>query len=253
MLAHAVICVHGLQERTLLGRGIPREKLHVIMNLPDERIWGRRRGPELGVAAAPPTPVNGDLVMAFHGTLTRDRGLDLAIRAVARVRDRLPRLRLLVIGDGDALPELRRLAVDLLVEDRIELVGRLLPVDELPPLLKSVDFGVLPSHAEWGLPTKLMEYVLLGVPCIAPRSMAISHYFTDEMVRFVSPGDLDDLVGAIEELAGSVQRRRRLAKAASRFLESHSWESERMRYFACVDGARGHPSADSIVPRPRGA
>jgi glycosyltransferase involved in cell wall biosynthesis len=252
MMAHAVICVHGLQERTLLDRGIRRDKLHVIMNLPDERIWGRRRGRGVvpGVEG-PATALNGDVLMAFHGTLTRDRGVDLAIRALARLRDRLPGLRLLVIGDGDALPELRRLVADLRVEDRIVLVGRFLPVEELPPLLKSVDLGVLPSHAEWGLPTKLMEYVLLGVPCIAPRSMAISHYFTDEMVRFISSGHLDDLVGAIEDLAGSAHRRMQLAEAASRFLDLHSWESERLRYFACVDGALRHPSSESAA-RPRG-
>ena len=90
------------------------------------------------------------------------------------------------------------------------------------------------------LPVKLMEFAAMGVPTIVSRTRTISRYFTDDMVRFVTPGDVHELARAVRELADDPDKRTRLAENARRFLGKHSWAEEKELYFACVDGPSGH-------------
>ena len=81
--ASAVLTVEDRLKDILASRGIPREKIHVLMNLPDDRIFRQR-------VARPPKPADAPFVIVYHGTLARRLGLDIAIEAVARARGDSP-------------------------------------------------------------------------------------------------------------------------------------------------------------------
>jgi glycosyltransferase involved in cell wall biosynthesis len=223
-LAHKVICVNHPQRDALVARGIPSSKTFVSMNVPDPKIFGTPSavGPR---AARPP---GFDLV--YHGTMAERLGVDLVIRAAARLQDRIPGLRLNLWGHGDDLGALQSLACELRVEDRVLFKPKGFPLEDLPRQLSAMDLGVVgnrrSSAGELMLPVKLMEYIALGLPAVVPRLKAIAYYFSDDMVAFYEPEDIGSLADSIYRLHSDPGLRRRQAERAAEFLREYGWERQ---------------------------
>ncbi len=73
----------------------------------------------------------------------------------------------------------------------------MLPVESLLDILRDMDVGIVANRenaaTELMLPVKLLEYVALNIPVIVPRLKAIEYYFTDEMVSYFEPENVDSL------------------------------------------------------------
>jgi glycosyltransferase involved in cell wall biosynthesis len=74
------------------------------------------------------------------------------------------------------------------------------------------------------LPVKLIEYVSLGIPVVAPRLRTIAHYFSDDMVGFYEPDNVQSLTDAIYRLYCEPAACGMQAGRASRFLGEYGWE-----------------------------
>jgi glycosyltransferase involved in cell wall biosynthesis len=227
--ADRVITVTELWRRTLISRGLPPEKVAVVMNLPDQHIFQ---------SDAPTIRDTDEKLVVYHGTITYRYGLDVLLRAFALASAQTP-LRLLVHGRGEYLDELRRLADELRISDRVEFSTGLLATAELAALIRRADIGVVPNRndtfTDGILPTKLLEYAALSVPAIVSRSSAVEAYFTSDMVRFVTSGDVQQLADAIVQLAGDSELRRSLAVNAQQFTRQHRWEDEAKFYVDLVN------------------
>jgi glycosyltransferase involved in cell wall biosynthesis len=79
----------------------------------------------------------------------------------------------------------------------------------------------------------------MGLPVVASRLPGIASYFGADDLRFFSPGDPEDLAGALEELCGDTDAAGRRAAEASRRLDALAWEHQRARYLALVDELAG--------------
>jgi glycosyltransferase involved in cell wall biosynthesis len=231
--ADHVITVSEEWRRTLIGRGVPPEKVSVVMNVADHRIFAPR----------PPRAPNGQLRLLYHGTVTRRYGLDLAIRAVGLARKDVPGLRLTIRGMGDDMEELRALRSELGLEEAVELIDGFVTGVELPDIIAEADLGVVPYRndvfTDGLVPTKLMEYAAMGVPSIAARTTTIEEYFAGTMVAFFEPGDSEDLARRVRELATDPTRRSELAKGADAFNERFSWSALGAAYVALVRSLAG--------------
>ena len=96
------------------------------------------------------------------------------------------------------------------------------------------------------LPVKLMEYVAMGIPCVAPKTDAIARYFDDSMIRFFTPGDPHSLAEAILDLHDHEDKRRSLAENAyQRFACVHTWAEQKRMYQALVSGLLRGPRASA--------
>ena len=218
--ADHVITVSQHWRQALIDRGLPPERCSVVMNVPDERIFGPR--PRLG-------PTGSWFRLIYHGTVTERYGLDLAIRAIDLVKDEIPGIHLTIMGTGDHLPALIELRRRLRLEDRIELNDRHVPEMQLADVIASADVAVVPYRndvfTDGIVPTKLMEYAAVGVPCVAARTSAIETYFGDGMVQLFTPGDAEDLARCIRELWHRPDRREELARRGRLFTERCNWRS----------------------------
>jgi glycosyltransferase involved in cell wall biosynthesis len=165
------------------------------MNVPDPKVFGSSSIERARAAGA----AGFDLV--YHGTMAERLGVDLLIRAVARLEDRIPGLRLNLWGQGDDLAAFQALARELRVEDQILFKPKGFPLHELPGHLTAMDLGVVGNRrsaaGDLMLPVKLMEYIALRMPAVVPRLKAIEYYFTDDMVAFYEPEDVSSLADAI--------------------------------------------------------
>jgi glycosyltransferase involved in cell wall biosynthesis len=235
--ASAVLTVEERLKDILSERGIPREKIHVLMNLPDDRIFASRKTPLV-------KPQDAPFVMVYHGTLARRLGLDIAVEAVAKAQGAIAHMELRIIGAGEERGRLIELRDRLGLQEVVTFSDGFVPVERIPKMIHDADVGLIPLRISSGtdvmLPTKLLEYVSVGIPCIVPRTGTIARYFDDEMVHFFEAENVDSLANAIIELHRDPDRRTRLSQQATeRFGKTYSWSEHKKVYTDLVERLLG--------------
>ena len=243
-MASAVLTVEDRLKDILASRGIRREKIHVLMNLPDESIFQPAPQPQ----KAPGQP----FVIVYHGTLARRLGLDIAIQAIAEVREKISPLELRIIGDGEERGHLVDLARQLGLDGVVTFSDGFVPVNQIPGMLQDADAAVIPlrkcSGTDIMLPTKLLEYVCLGIPSITPRTGTIARYFDESMVRFFDAEDANSLAEAILYLYEHPQEREQLCRSASeKFLAKYRWSEHKQVYTGLVKKLLGERADQQVV------
>ena len=198
----------GIEARCRAHGARATRVVHLGTDIPDTRP---SRGPH-------PT-----LVTVGH-LVARKRHADV-IRALWVLRERHPRLRYLVIGDGPEREPLRLLARRLGVEDRVELAGQL-PNAEAITRAQAATLFVLPSvHEAFGV--AYVEAMAGGVPAIGahgepgPEEIAA----LGGGIALVPPADVGALAGLIDDLLTHADLRRRLGTRARATVErAFTWE-----------------------------
>jgi glycosyltransferase involved in cell wall biosynthesis len=221
-VAHKVICVNHPQRDTLVARGIPTAKTFISINVPDPRIFG----------TTPLVPrrdaADGRFSLVYHGTMAERLGVDLVIRGVARLQERGCNVHLHLWGHGDDLDSFQRLARDLQVDDRVHFTPQGYPLHELPQRLQAMQVGVVGNRrsiaGDLMLPVKLLEYVSLGIPAVVPRLRTIQYYFSDDMVFYYEPEDVESLAECLYRLQCQPDLRQAQADRARAFLGTYGWE-----------------------------
>jgi glycosyltransferase involved in cell wall biosynthesis len=238
-LADRVLAVHDLHAARLRQAGIPAEKIVVVTNGPDPRIFKPNgcAGRPLAVAG------DGPFTVVCHGTVTRRLGLVTAIEAMALVRGRLDDVRLRIIGTGDYLSEIKALSRRLNVESVVSFEDPV-PIHQLPQKLSASTVGLVPNYStratELMLPVKLLEFATLGIPVIAARLRTIEHYFGADAVRYFTPGSSRELAQAIEDLYFNPAQRCALSRCAARVVRELSWPAQSLRYYEAIDTLLDH-------------
>lgn len=232
--ANHVVTVTALWRQTLIKRGIPPEKISVVMNVADNRIFHQEKnGPR---SFSDTNKFN----LLYHGNLTERYGLDLLIRAVDIARHKAPALHLIIHGGGEYLEELQKLAAQLELQKQISFSTRFVPTAELTDFIKQAHVGVVPYRRDVFtddiLPTKLMEYAALGMPVIAARTPAISAYFDQNMVEFFTPDNVQELAQCILNLYSNQNRLAQLSQGISKFNQDYNWSKVGADYVALVQG-----------------
>jgi glycosyltransferase involved in cell wall biosynthesis len=221
-MAHRIICVNHVQKDALLKRGIPEEKMIVSLNVPDPERLKRQQAPSHGYSS------NGKFNLVYHGTMAKRLGIDLAIRAIAELSTTIPDIIFHVVGEGDDLEEFMQLSRELRAEQFVRFSGKSIPFEELVGLLRTMEAGLVPNRqnaaTELMLPIKLLECVAIGVPVIVPRLKAIEYYFTDDMVTYFEPENMDSLVNSIRFAYKNRSLIKEKTKNAVRFMDTYRWD-----------------------------
>ncbi len=178
------------------------------------------------------------LVIGFSGSLKPWHGVDMLMKAFASVcRLRRQRegsddsLRLLIVGDGPQSENLKQLSRELDLADRTTFTGAV-PHGEMPAYLAAMDIAVAPYLSSDGFyfsPLKIMEYLAMGLPVVAPRLGQIPFLLQSDRERcglIYLPDDQHELAAALLTLIGDERLRRRLgAHAAIQARLRSSWRS----------------------------
>jgi glycosyltransferase involved in cell wall biosynthesis len=228
--ADHVITVSDHWRETLVRRGVDRRKCSVVMNVADTAIFRP-------IAASGKHCERFELV--YHGSVTYRYGLDLALAAVAELAPEIPEIHLTVLGRGDLMTRLVAQRRELGITSFVDLRDEYVVAEELPAMLAGATLGVVPYRndvfTDGLLPTKLMEYAVMGIPSVAARTSAMQTYFTDTMVEFFEPGDAHALACAIRRLHADPARRSELARGSRRFTDRYSWERLGRQYVGLVE------------------
>lgn len=157
------------------------------------------------------------ILVGYTGQFIPRKGLDVLIRAAARLLPGRPDLQFVAVGQTptgsavDYLAQYEALARDLGISARMRFVGFR---DDIRPAVVDFDLLVLPAWQD-PFPRSIIEALALGVPVVASAVGGIPEIVEhDRHGLLVAPGDVDALAGALAALVDDPVRRRTLGLAA---------------------------------------
>jgi glycosyltransferase involved in cell wall biosynthesis len=158
------------------------------------------------------SPIRIGFVGSFSGLY---KGPDFLIRAAALCVSDL-NFQLLMVGEGRCLTDMKTLAANLGIADRVQFLGRLSFGTSIFGFLDNVDLFIMPSRQD-GLPRALVEAMSRGCPCIASAVGGIPELL--EGSDLVPPDSSEKLAKLILQVATDSNRllamsARNLVKAA---------------------------------------
>jgi D-inositol-3-phosphate glycosyltransferase len=232
--ASNAITVNQALRARLVERGVAADRISVVPNSPNLARF------DPGAHPSRPFMADGTLRLIFAGGLTPTYEVDVAVRAVALLRDRRPDLpaALDIYGRGDSQPELERLVGDLGVGDRVALHGRI-PIEEVPAAIARADVGLattrLDAFTAASLSTKIFEYAAMGKPVVAARLPLVEAAFPADVVRRYQPGDAESLADEVLALVDDPAAREAAVVAAGAIVAEHSWEHDGPAYLELLE------------------
>jgi glycosyltransferase involved in cell wall biosynthesis len=213
----------------LVARGIPRERVAVVHCGLDHAHY---RPDSAGTKSERPT-------VLYIGRLRRYKGVDWVMRSLPRVLRRVPGARLVVVGDGPHLPELKLSAARRGLSHAVEFRG-FLPLDEKVRLLREAWVLVQPSPKEgWGL--TVVEAGACGTAVVAADSPGLRDSVQHDVTGLLVPYDDDTrLVEALSRVLEDAALRGRLAAAGTAWAARFTWPECAARSLdALLDDAGG--------------
>ena len=191
--ASRVVVLWEAAADALAAGGVPRNRLVVI---PNGVVAARfplvdRRSSLAARSVLDPEGLLDGPIAAFVGSISAEKGLDVAIDAVSR----LPRVNLLVAGDGPLRPSLTERA-ERLAPGRVRFIGT---TDDPARVMAAADVVVVPSRTE-GMAAVLIEAGLSGIPVVATDVGAAREVvLVGRSGILVPPGDAAQMADGIRE------------------------------------------------------
>jgi len=235
--ADLVITVNLACRRIFSSRSCEVEKIAVVMNAPDGQIFPFRTPP----ANAPANRVDTErFVIMYHGSLVERNGLDVAIDALATVKECVPCAELRVFGPSTPfLEKMMETALNKGIQDSVRYLGPR-KLEELVTEIGKCDLGVIPNHrnafTDINTPTRLFEYLALGKPVIAPSTLGITDYFNRDSLLFFEAGNATDLARQIEFAYFHPREISEIARRGQDVYREHTWDRERQTLLERVSG-----------------
>jgi glycosyltransferase involved in cell wall biosynthesis len=236
--ADHVIIANDLWAEKLCRRSVKPEKCTALINYPDLQIFA---------SAQKQVRVGNHFSLIYPGSLNRHQGLDIAIQAMALVKEKIPHIRLHIYGNG---PEKRSLEVLIseLKLTNIVLLHNPVSLSEIADCMASSDVGVVPKRSDSfgneAFSTKVMEFMAMGLPVIVSDTKIDQFYFNESLVMFFKAGDENDLAEKIITLYHNRMLRQQLIDNGLQFIKSNNWTFKKKIYFKIINSIFGA----SIIP-----
>jgi glycosyltransferase involved in cell wall biosynthesis len=209
--AAAVIAIsHDLADR-LVALDTPQDKISIIPEVIDiDRFLSIDQAREN--------------IILFVGSLIPRKGCKFLIQAFSQVTGALPGFQLNLVGAGADESDLKSLASDLRISEKVAFLGSR-SRDEIPLLMGRAKLFVLPTLEE-GLGVVLLEAIASGTPCVASQVGGVPDIITPEVGVLVPPEDSEALAAAILDILMDEDRWKNFSSAArKRALQEFSRES----------------------------
>ena len=222
-------CAHKLCERA-----VKPEKCTSIINYPNLNIFSK-----------PNTQKNSSseyFSLIYPGSLNRHQGLDIAIKAMAMVREKIPHARFDIYGEGPEKENLKALITDLKL-DNIVLLHNPVSLSEIADCMASSDLGIVPKRADsfgdLAFSTKILEFMAVGVPVIVSDTKIDRFYFNESLVIFFRSEDEGDLATKILALYSDESLRTKLTNNGLRFIRQNNWQVKEVVYLRIINTILG--------------
>lgn len=216
-LANHVIATNESYKRVAMERGgVPAERITIVRNGPDERFVLAPEAPELRQKAS--------TILGYVGIMGPQDGLDYLLRSVQQLIHTLNRRDVfcVIIGKGDALPQLKAYAEELEIGDHVWFTGWVSDEDLLR-YLSTADICLDPDPSnpfnDRCTMIKMMEYMALSKPIVA-YDLPEHRVSAGEAAVYAQPNDELDFARKIAELIDDPARRQQIGQTGRARIET---------------------------------
>ncbi len=176
-----------------------------------------------------------DVIVLGVGRMVYKKGFDVLIRALALLRASHPRVKAVLIGDGDLKDEWQSLARECGIAERVLFVGRV-PHDQIARHYNMSDMLAMPSvtRPADGLNVCVVDAMACGKPIVASRAAGNSLVVADGVNGLlVDENDPAQLARAIARLVDDSQLRAQMGAASRARVETEfDWTPLAQKYLA---------------------
>jgi glycosyltransferase involved in cell wall biosynthesis len=229
--ADFTIAAHDLlRERIITRDGIPERACLALLNYPTKTFFDSHRQKN----------DKEEFRIIYPGTISYQNGIDIAIKAMAIVKQECKSAKLDIYGSSRD-PTYYRGLIKLI--DELDLNGTVsffdtVPFEKMQELLLEASAGIVPKRGgifgSEAFSTKILEFMAAGIPAVISRTRIDEYYFDNTLVMFFEPDDHADLAKCILELCRSSEKRQGLAKKGTEFIEKNNWEIKGQLYLDAV-------------------
>lgn len=214
--------------RAAIGRhyGVPGRRVRLVPAGIDLARWER-------IAQENPRETDGCTILCVARQYPRKHIADL-LHAMAIVRNHVPQARAVIIGDGPEHANLRALAADLLLGDRVRFLGALPNDDDVARWYRRADIFCLPSVQE-GFGMVFVEAMASGLPVVATLSAAIPEVVPRNRAGLlVPPANPEALATALVQLLQHPEQRAAFGAVGQQHVRQYEWQRIARQFLAAV-------------------
>ncbi|WP_406108455.1 glycosyltransferase family 4 protein [Micromonospora globbae] len=223
--ASAVFATNESFRENAVRRGVAPERVTVVRN-----------GPAAGeIRSATPAPAATGHRIVYLGVLGPQDNVEGAVLAAGVLTRLRPARdwRLVIAGDGESMPALRKLVADRGLGDVVEFTGWL-EGTEVDDLLRTGTVAIQPDEPtrmnELSTMAKTVEYLARGLPVVAV-DLIETRRSAGAAAVYVPHGTPEEFAAAIADLLDDAPRRARMAEIGrDRFAHQLAWEHQRVAY-----------------------
>jgi glycosyltransferase involved in cell wall biosynthesis len=238
--AHHVITVNNVRKEVIVERGVLPDKVTVIMNTPDEKIFIKKKLKDFKIKHA----LDGKFITVYVGGINPERNIEVIIKAIAKIKSDVPEVFFMLFGhtyglEGDRYKsELNTLANNLGVGDRLYIGGEL-KGEEVASYLDLAHFGIISyvknPMTELAMPNKVFEYIALGKPIIACRLKGLYALLGDYAAVYYEAESENDLAEKIKYIYENDVEREKMVDNAKEVYKKHTWGVMKKRLLSLYD------------------
>jgi glycosyltransferase involved in cell wall biosynthesis len=232
-----IVTISEAMKRIAVGYGARAGQIDVVPDGVDTSIFR----PVDGRALRETHASGASHVLIFHGAIDPQDGPEVLVDAARLVAKEHERVCFWLVGDGSAVPGLKKKVSEYSLENHFFFSGWV-QQHEIPPFISASDVGlvVLPDvlSARGRVTLKEFEYWACGVPPILPRLPALEEIAEEGVTAlFYEPGDAADLAGKIGQLLHDRELRVRLGKNGLVMVkEKFEWSKLALRFVELCEG-----------------
>jgi len=232
--ANKVITPNKAFQELFSSRSCPRNKIHIIMNSPDEKYFFIKDK----ISSGNMKSYNRNFTIMFHGSILKRSGIDISLYAISYLRNFIPNIIFKVFGTGDYVDELLSKVKQLKLSSIVKYHGYV-PYEQLPIEILNCDLGLISNEpgpfTEINLPTRIFEYLCIQKPVVVPKTRGILDYFSEESIFFHQPGNAQDLANVILKIYKNPEKAKKiLANGITVYLQ-YRWSLQREYFIKIVE------------------
>ncbi|MFW5895196.1 MAG: glycosyltransferase [archaeon] len=221
--ASKILCVAKWQKEKAIDIGISEDKVEVLPLGVDIEKFKPRNKEELKNELE----IEKENIVLFVGQLTKNKGVDYLLNAISQLdKNIFNNMEFIIVGDGNKMDELIKLAKKLNIFDSVEFKGKLPPGKELLHLYSVADLFVLPSLSE-GRPTVINEAMASECAIVATNVSGIPEQVEDGYNGFlIEPRNPDQLAEKISHLLENTDLMEKMGKKSRKRIIENGWTWE---------------------------
>ncbi|WP_217177992.1 glycosyltransferase [Methanoplanus limicola] len=210
----------------IIDLGAEKDKIEIFssgidFNVFNDKIDGSAIRKQYGIK-------DNEIVLFFMGWIYHFSGLKEIAEELGKEKEsgKYSNIKLLVVGEGDAYPDLQKLRDQYHLEDQLFLTGRQ-PYEKIPEYIASSDICILPAYTDEPtmkdiVPIKILEYMAMGKPVITTRLPGLIKEFGDDngIIYANSP---DETMKTAQDFLSKVNCHEYGIKAGE-FVKKYNWD-----------------------------